>query len=83
MRKSNRQKTAQAFSDYNAIWDDKDLKKAKLTLADYNAIPDVLGNFASVKKDAKATTIYGNVAAWMQRYGFTVTEKNGYFVVTF
>ena len=83
MRKSNIQKTAQAFSDYNAIWDDKDLKKEKLTLADYNAIPDVLGKFASVKKDATASTIYGHVAAWMKRHGFTVTEKNGIFVVTF
>ena len=75
MRKRSRiQITAKAFSDYNGIEYAADLKKHGLTLAEYYALREVLGTFASCDPNAKEETFLKDVADWMQKRGFTVTK---------
>lgn len=84
MRKRTRiQITAQAFSDYNEIEHANDLKKHGLTLAEYSALREVLATFASCDPNAAEETFLKDVADWMKKRGFTVTEGAGNYRITY
>lgn len=64
---------ATAYSNYRDIEDMNDLKKNKLTLADYNAVYDILVSMSDCKTDGE--TIMTGVAEWFKRNDFVVTNK--------
>lgn len=67
------QRFATAYSNYREIEDMNDLKKNKLTLAEYNAVYDVLASMSDCKTDGE--TIMADVAEWFKRNNFVVTSK--------
>lgn len=58
-----------AVSSYESIATDRDLKRLKLTLADYNAIPDII---ARLQVYGFAETFVYDIAEWFRKLGFKV-----------
>ena len=54
-----------------------DLKKEKLTLAEYRCLEKVV---MMLKKEKTVKTFLKNVAEWCERQGCKVTQPNGYEV---
>ena len=84
MRRHDRIKLVTAA--YTAIQDietEKDLKKQKLTLAEYHAIAENLKALGNCKADDRTETIYKGIAEFFARYGFTVKERGICYQITF
>lgn len=65
---------AKAYDALMAIDDDKALKKAKLTLAEYDTVYCIMKELSRI--DDKVTgTVSQAVADWFTKYGFTVKVK--------
>lgn len=64
---------AVAYGNFKDIENMKDLKREKLTLAEYNAVYDILKTTSDCK--TSATTIMSNVKNWFVRNDFVVTEN--------
>lgn len=62
-------KISTIFNDYMSIESDKDLKKRKMQLVDYNAFKDV---FMDIQRNGKTTTFIENVARYFEKFGFSV-----------
>lgn len=62
-------KISTIFNDYMSIESDKDLKKRKMQLIDYNAFKDV---FMDIQRNGKTTTFIENVARYFEKFGFSV-----------
>ena len=62
-----------AFSILDGIEDANDLKKQRLTLADYHAARDIFGQLSTPGSSAK--TFLQGVADFYSRAGFTVTME--------
>lgn len=62
-------KISTIFNDYISIESDKDLKKRKMQLVDYNAFKDV---FMDIQRNGKTTTFIENVARYFEKFGFSV-----------
>lgn len=62
-------KISAIFNDYMSIESDKDLKKRKMQLIDYNAFKDV---FMDIQRNGKTTTFIENVARYFEKFGFSV-----------
>ena len=63
-----------AYDRYKSIEDMKDLKREKLTLAEYNAVYDVLKTLSRIIDDPKTSTYIEAVANWFKRNGFSVVQ---------
>lgn len=71
-------------SRYNDIENADDLRREKITLAEYHAIPTTAAPLTGCKADAIAKTPLAGVAAYFKRYGFTVTQtEHGFYAITF
>lgn len=63
-------KLTSLYNDYNAIEDDRALRKTGMTLAEYNALPSV---FEKLQKDGHANTIMTGLANYFKKFGFDVS----------
>lgn len=65
---------ANAYSDYYAIENMNDLRKNRLTLAEYHALTDILKELSSITDGKIVYTFMDRVAMWLLNHGFTVIE---------
>ena len=65
-----------AYDRYKNIEDMKDLKREKLTLAEYDTVYDVLKVLSRID-DSKTSTYIEAVANWFKRNGFSVVQGTG------
>lgn len=65
---------AKAYHVLTHIDDDKDLKKEKLTAADYYIVFQIMSELSGIN-DKTLETINKSVADWFIKYGFNVKEK--------
>lgn len=73
-------KLSKLYNAYTAIDDDRALRRSGMTLAEYNALPDV---FTRLQNDGRAETFMSGLANYFQKFGFNVSEGNGVnFVIT-
>lgn len=63
-------KLSKLYNDYMAIDDDKALKKTGMTLAEYNALPDV---FERLQKNGHVNTFMTGLANYFKKFGFSVS----------
>lgn len=63
-----------AYHKFYDIKDEKDLQKAKLTLADYDVVFNILKDLSGIDENT-SETISQSVADWFQRMKFTVQPK--------
>ena len=68
-----------AFTTLRNIETMEDLKKAKLSLSDFQIAKDIFKELSTPGSTTK--TFFGNVAAFYEKCDFLVIEKNGYFVI--
>lgn len=75
MTKAKRINTfAKAYHALKEIDNDKALRKAKLTLVDYQIVYDIMSTLSGIT-DCTTETINKAVADWFIKYGFNVEEK--------
>ena len=67
-------KFAKAYHVLTHIYDDKDLKKEKLTVTDYHIVSQIMSELSGIN-DKTSETINKNAADWFIKYGFAVKEK--------
>ena len=68
------------YSAIREIYDDCDLAKSGLSYTDYHEAKRVMSLVGAPGNVAE--TIYGNVAAFFEKYGFTVTPKGIGYEIT-
>ena len=78
-----RHKTTLAYDEILNIENESDLKKAKLTLAEYHAIKGNLTAFAGCKPDAETFTICQGIADFFTRHKFHVAPHGIGYRITF
>lgn len=72
-------KLSNLYNDYMAIDDDKALKRAGMTLAEYNALPDV---FERLQKNGHANTFMTGLANYFKKFGFSVSLDGTDYEIT-
>jgi hypothetical protein len=72
-------KLTSLYNDYNAIEDDRALKKTGMTLAEYNALPSV---FEKLQKNGHANTIMTGLANYFKKFGFNVSLDGTDYEIT-
>lgn len=70
MKMDKIKKLTAIYNDYVSIETDKDLKKRKLTLAEYQAFPSV---FKRYQDSGEARTFVTAIADYFKKYGFSVS----------
>lgn len=70
------------YHDYTHIENDSDLRKRRLHLNDYQAIPGLAN---SIQRTGEVRTFLDVVANYFKRFGFTVTmdENNVNYIISF
>lgn len=71
-------KIASVFSDYNAIENEVDLKKRKLSLSDYRACEQVLDE---IRCNGKSETFIESIADYFKKFGFKVNLRGVNYVI--
>lgn len=72
-------KLSKLYNDYMAIDDDKALKKTGMTLAEYNALPDV---FERLQKNGHVNTFMTGLANYFKKFGFSVSLDGTDYEIT-
>ena len=72
-------KIASVFSDYNAIENEIDLKKRKLTLSEYQTCKQVLDD---IRYNGKSETFIKNIADYFKKFGFEVNLQGVNYVIS-
>lgn len=67
-----------ALKKYREIESIADLRKNKLNLPDYYAIPTIMNDMV---ENGYAETFMDNVKNFLVRCGFTAEEKNGFYII--
>lgn len=57
------------YHDYTAIDTEADLKKRKISLADYHAIPEIFGE---VQRYGTTKCFISSIAEYFKKHGFTI-----------
>lgn len=80
MKTDKIRKLAAIYNDYVSIETDKDLKKRKLTLAEYQAFPSVFNDY---QKNGEGRTFVAAIADYFKKYGFSVSmdENNVNYII--
>lgn len=68
----NEEKAMKAYKALRSIESAEDLKRNKLTLAEYREACEVIQDYAS-NDGYSASTIHKSVAEWFERHGFEVS----------
>lgn len=71
-----------AYNDYFAILDEKDLKRNRLTFAEYTEVKHILMKLSKIVDKKKTETIMSGVSEWFKRRNFNVQEKGIGWVIT-
>ena len=81
MKTDKIKKLTAIYNDYMSIETDKDLKKRKLTLAEYQAFPSVFNDYQ--KNRGKTRTFIDGIANYFKKYGFSVSmdENNVNYII--
>ena len=75
MKMDKIRKLTAIYNDYMSIETDKDLKKRKFTLAEYQAFPSV---FKRYQDSGEARTFVAAIADYFKKNGFSVNmDENG------
>lgn len=72
-------KLSKLYNAYTAIDDDKALKRAGMTLAEYNALPDV---FERLQKNGHVNTFMTGLANYFKKFGFSVSLDGTDYEIT-
>lgn len=72
-------KLSKLYNDYMAIDDDRALKKTGMTLAEYNALPDV---FERLQKNGHVNTFMTGLANYFKKFGFSVSLDGTDYEIT-
>lgn len=72
-------KLSKLYNAYMAIDDDKALKRTGMTLAEYNALPDV---FERLQKNGHVNTFMSGLANYFKKFGFSVSLDGTDYEIT-
>lgn len=80
MKTDKIKKLTAIYNDYVSIETDRDLKKRKLTLAEYQAFPSVFNDY---QKNGETRTFVTAIADYFKKYGFSVSmdENNVNYII--
>lgn len=73
-------KISNIYHDYISIETEKDLRKRKMSLSDYDAFRDC---FNEIQRNGKTETFISALADYFKKFGFTVTRRTVNYCITF